>query len=288
MSGVAAGAPVLDLLRPRATAALPLVLDSPHSGLDYPEDFGFACAFEALRRAEDTHVDRLFDFAPDAGATLVAARFPRAYLDANRAADDIDPHLMLEPWPAPTRPSAKVALGKGIVWRLLDDGTPIYARRLAVEEVADRIARCHGPYHAAVRGEVLETARRFGRVLHLNCHSMPSVAAAFTAGVPGTRRPDFVLGDRDGTTCDPALTRRVADRLRDMGHTVAVNDPYKGVELVRANGAPHLGRHSLQLEINRALYMDETTLEPHAGFEPLRRTLRRLLDDLVGFLASAP
>lgn len=279
---------VLDLLRPRETAALPLVLDSPHSGIDYPEDFGYACAFDALRRAEDTHVDRLFDFAPEAGATLVAARFPRAYLDANRAADDIDPHLMAGPWPTPTRPSAKVALGKGIVWRLLDDGTPIYARRLTVEEVEARIARCHAPYHAAVSGEVLRAAQRFGRVLHLNCHSMPSVAAAFTAGVPGTRRPDFVLGDRDGSSCDPRLTRSVAERLRSLGYSVAVNDPYKGVELVRANGAPQLGRHSLQLEINRALYMDETTLEPHAGFEPLRRTLRRLLDDLVAFLATTP
>ena len=263
-----------------------LVLDSPHSGIHYPADFGHACPLAALRVAEDTHVDTLWGFAPARGATLICARFPRTYIDANRGPEEIDLQLLSEPWPGEVVTTGKVKLGKGLVWRILDDGTPIYDRPLRANEVKARIDRCWTPYHEAVRQAIESTAERLGRVIHLNCHSMPSVAAAYSTDFPGEPHPDFVLGDRDGTTADPALTRWMADFLRGRGHTVNVNHPYKGVELVRRHGKPAQHRHSVQLEINKRLYMDEATLETNDGFPRLQATLQAFLDALIAWDAE--
>lgn len=255
----------------------PLVLDSPHSGTDYPADFLHACPRQALRRAEDTHVERLFDFAPGLGASLLAARFPRSYIDANRAADDIDAELLSAPWPGPIRPSAKVRLGKGLVWRTLDDGTPIYARLLPVAELRSRIRSCWAPYHRAVHGAVQAARESHATVLHLNCHSMPAVSSAYSTDFPGLAHADFVLGDRDGSSAAPALTAWIAEHLRGQGFSVSVNHPYKGVELVRLHGQPRVGQHSIQLEVNKRLYMDEDSLAVHAGFASLQAVLHDLL-----------
>ena len=176
--------------------------------------------------------------------------------------------------------SGKAALGKALVWRLLDDGRPIYARRLAVAEVAGRIERCHRPYHAALKRLLDDAHARHGQVLHLNLHSMRAVSGLMGVGGPGQVRPDVVLGDRDGTTCDPALTAFVREVLTGLGYDVRVNDPYKGMELVRAYADPAARRHSLQIELNRRLYMDEATLEPHDRFDRLQSHLMLLLDRL--------
>lgn len=253
-----------------------LVLDSPHSGTRYPDDFVHACPRAALRQAEDTHVDALWGFAPEIGATLVCAQFPRSYIDPNRAAEEIDVELLAEPWPGPVQPSGKVRLGKGLVWRMLDDGTPIYDRPLPVRDVQSRIAHCWAPYHAAVREAVARAARRHGHAILLNCHSMPAVASAYSTDHPWMRHPDFVLGDRDGSTADPALTLWIERFLFSRGYTVGVNHPYKGVEIVRLHGQPAQRRHAVQIEINKRLYMDEATLEPQAGFAALQATLREL------------
>jgi N-formylglutamate deformylase len=176
---------------------------------------------------------------------------------------------------------AKVRLGKGLVWRITDEGLPIYERKLGVEEVRSRIERCWRPYHEAVRAAIETAHARHGYCIHLNCHSMPAVASAYATEFPGLVHADFVIGDREGTSADPALSRRVCDHLRERGYGVEYNHPYKGVELVRRYGDPARHRHSIQVEINRRLYMDERTLEPHEGFEPLKRDLRSLVEMLL-------
>jgi N-formylglutamate deformylase len=258
----------------------PLVLDSPHSGRELPSDFGTVRSELDLRNAEDCYVDRLYLAATARGIPLLAARVSRVYLDVNRDAGDIDPELLDEPPPGAVA-SGKARLGKALVWRTLDDGRPIYARRLAMPEIAARIERCHMPYHRSLKRLLDAAHARFGRVLHINCHSMNPVGGAQGEGGAGRARADFVLGDRDGTTCDPALTAFVRHTLAGMGYDVKVNDPFKGVKLVQAYSNPAAGRHSLQVEINKRLYMDNDTLEPHAGFDALQHNLMRLIDALI-------
>ena len=264
----------------------PLVLDSPHSGAVRPADFDTVLDDAALRTAEDSFVDELYRPATQRGVTLLAAQWSRVYLDVNRLADDIDPELLDAPWPGAVATSGKARLGKALLWRTLDDGRPVYARRLAVAEVQRRIARCHAPYHASLRALLDAAHARFGHVVHVNCHSMNAVAGAQGEGGAGRVRADFVLGDRDGTTCDPALTRFVRDTLAAMGYDVAVNDPFKGVALVQAYSDPARGRHSLQIEINKRLYMDEAARARHDGFAPLQRNLMRLVDALLSWRAA--
>jgi N-formylglutamate amidohydrolase len=265
---------------------VPLVLDSPHSGTEYPEDFLFGVTLEELRQAEDSYVHELYDRGPAAGATLIAARFPRSYIDPNRSLLDIDTSLLDAPWPGPAIATRKTELGIGLIWRVLDSGEPIYARKLSVEEVKHRIVRYHQPYQRAVKEALDDAHGHFGAVWHLNLHSMPSVSGRISEEGPGKARADFVLGDRDGTTCEAAFTALVAEALRAMGYAVKINDPYKGVELVRAFSDPAAGRHSLQLEVNRRLYMDEASREKTPGFEALRHDMGRLLDTVAAYAAE--
>jgi len=264
---------------------LPLVLDSPHSGEWYPDDFDHAPPRSMVRQAEDTHVARLWQHAVAHGATLLEARFPRAYIDANRSVDDIDLALLEDGWPVPVTPSRKSEQGIGLVWRLARGGVPMYARKLTAAEVQGRIDLCWRPYHAELEALLQARRRAYGGVWHINCHSMPAVGDALSDD-PGHERADFVLGDRDGSTCDAAFTQCVADAARGMGYTVAVNDPYKGVELVRRHGRPADNRHSLQIELKRTLYMDEVSLEPHAGYRRRERDLAELTRTLAAFVGE--
>ena len=271
--------------RTEPTAApVPVVLDSPHSGTAYPEDFRPAVPMSALRQAEDAFVDELYACGPRLGATLIAARFPRSYIDPNRSLLDVDTSLIDAPWPGPAATTRKTALGIGLIWRVLDTGEPIYARKLSVDEVRRRITDFHQPYQKAVKDALDATHAHFGAVWHVNCHSMPAVSSAISEEGPGKPRPDFVLGDRDGTTCEPGFTTFVAGLLADMGYDVKVNDPYKGVELVRAFSDPAAGRHSLQIEVNRRLYMDAATLAPNAGYAGLEADLGCLCAALASFV----
>ena len=271
------------VLHPPAAPEIPLVLDSPHSGEHYPDDFGHAPPRAVVRLAEDTHVARLYRRAPEWGATLIEASFPRAYIDANRSLDDLDPDMLDSHWPTPLAVSRKTRQGIGLLWRVARGGEPMYTRKLAVDEVRARIDRWYRPYHAALDAEVDRLRERFGAVWHINCHSMPAVGDA-NADDPGRARADFVLGDRDGTTCDRGFTAVVADTLRAIGHSVAINDPYKGVEIVRRHGRPAEGRHSLQIEVNRRLYMNEETLDPTEGYSELEASLGRLLEALSNYV----
>jgi len=262
------------------------VLDSPHSGIEFPADFNAAVSEFDLRDGEDCFVDDLYAPATEHGIPLLAARAPRTYLDPNRHRGDVDLELLEGAWPHEYVPSGKAAFGKALIWRTLDDGRPIYARRLAVDEVAARIERFHTPYHRALVEQLDAAQSAFGVVYHLNCHSMNSVAGAMGEGGAGSQRADFVLGDRDGTTCDPAFTEFVRATLAAMGYDVKVNDPYKGVELVRAYSAPARGRHRLQVEMNKRLYMDEAMRTRNANFARLQRDLMAMIDAIRDYAAS--
>ena len=262
---------------------VPVVFDSPHSGTDYPEDFDTIVPRLTLRRAEDTHVEALYAAAPDHGATLIAANFPRSYIDANRSLLDIDAALLDSAWPGPINVSRKTEKGIGLVWRMLDTGEAIYTRKLTVAEVQKRIARCYAPYHKAVRDAINGAHKHYGAVWHVNCHSMPAMSSVISEEGPGVSRADFVLGDRDGSTCSPVFTAFVANTLRGMGYDVRINDPYKGVELVRAYSDPAEQKHSLQIEVNRKLYMNEDSRERSAGFDALQRDLTQLVAAIAGF-----
>jgi len=261
--------------------AVPLVLDSPHSGRDFPADFKPIVSQAELREAEDCYVDELYAAAHELGAPLLAATFPRTYVDPNRHAGDVDLELIEGSWPWDYRPSGKARIGKALIWRTLEDGRPIYARKLAPEAVRSRIDRWHAPYHLKLQQMIEESFLEFGKSYHLNCHSMRAVAGRQSDDGEGSVRPDFVLGDRDGTACDPRFTGFVRGVLAGMGYTVKVNDPYKGVELVRAYSDPKAGRHSLQIEVNKRLYMDERTLAKTAGLGKLQKHLGELLRAVV-------
>jgi N-formylglutamate amidohydrolase len=268
-----------------AVPAVPLVLDSPHSGFRFPADFDAVVSELDLRDGEDCFVDQLYLPATELGVPLLAAEVPRTYIDNNRHAGDVDLDLIEGGhWPHPYVPSGKATIGKALIWRTLDDGRPIYRRRLTVDEVVGRIDNVHAPYHRGLQRLLDAAHARFGTVFHLNCHSMNSVAGRMGEGGEGTARADFVLGDRDGSTCDPAFTEFVRATLVAMGYAVKVNDPYKGVELVRAYSDPARGRHSLQVEINKRLYMDEARCVPHAGFDALQRDLGTLIEAVRDYI----
>ena len=260
--------------------AIPLVLDSPHSGNRFPDDFGAQVTESELREGEDIYVDELYAAAPEMGAPLLAALWPRTYLDPNRNAGDVDLDLIEGPWPWDYLPSGKAKVGKALVWRTLEDGRPIYLNKLKPDMVRARIERCHAPYHAAIRELLDASVKRFGKVYHINCHSMRGVAGKMSDDGEGSVRADFVLGDRDGTSCDPAFTELVRRTLAGMGYSVKVNDPYKGVELVRAYSNPKAGRNSLQIEISKRLYVDDGMLQKTPGFARLQRDLGSLLQEI--------
>ncbi len=265
---------------------LPLVCDSPHSGTHYPQDFRAAIPTQRLRAGEDTHIDALWESVPRVGGTLIAANFPRVYIDPNRTLDDLDPDLLDGAWPEPLAPGEKTRLGYGLIWRNMDAATPIYDRKLSLQEVRDRIDRYYRPYHQALSEAVEDTYRRFGAVWHLNLHSMPNNAYERLKIRSPHPLADFVLGDRDGTTCEAGFVGLVASELRALVYPVARNDPYKGVQLIAQIGRPAERRNSLQIEIRRPLYMDEVTRERNGGFDELRANLGRLVERISAYLGE--
>lgn len=258
-------------------AEMPLLIDSPHSGRCYPGDFQTRVAHEVLRGAEDWMVDDLFADAPLEGATLLAARFPRAYIDANRRLDDVDPALVDGTWPEPLNPGPKSDLGIGLFRNRTNDGGPLLAAPLSVEGLRRRIERCWKPYRKVLAETLDGLHARHGAVWHIDVHSMKSVGTAITPDGIGAERPDMVIGDLDGKSCDPAFTAFIAERLIAMGYRIAVNDPYKGAEIIRTHGHPQENRHSLQIEIKRNLYMDEATITANDGYDGLKRNLHQLV-----------
>ncbi len=267
--------PPFDFETPRGAPA-PLVLDSPHSGTVYPAGFSPDIPLDWLRQTEDRHVDELFSEAPAQGAALLKARVARSFIDLNRAEDDLDPRVIAGTGLS-CAPTERALAGHGLV-RTLCRGRPVYPGPLQAGDVLRRITRYYRPYHEKL-GQVLAAARaQCGAVWHLNCHSMPTAAPPVLGGSDG-----IVLGDLDGESCEPEFASFVQAVLRRMGYRVGRNDPYKGGEIVARHGGPARGVHSLQIEISRALYMNEETLKSAPGFARLKRDLTTLLCELRGW-----
>jgi N-formylglutamate amidohydrolase len=269
---------VLDLRQP-PRRAIPLVVASPHSGADYGEDFLAASRLDplTLRRSEDSFVDAIFAAAPDLGAPLLAARFPRAYLDVNREAWELDPAMFSDTLPSFVNGrSPRVRMGLGTIARIVASGEEIYARKLRFAEARQRVDALYHPYHHALRRLVDETEANFGGYLLLDCHSMPS--AASTLG--GQDGADIVLGDCYGAACAPRIVEAARAFLAQRNFTVALNAPYAGGFTTGHYGNPRRGRHALQIEINRAIYMDERRYRQKPGFERLKAEMTGLIAHL--------
>lgn len=250
----------------------PAVFCSPHSGRVYPKAFLEASRLDphTLRKSEDCYVEELFEPVVTLGAPLIAARFPRAYLDVNREPYELDPELFTGRLPdfANTQ-SARVVGGLGTIARIVADSEDIYREHLPISVAFERIERLYRPFHSALADLLETTRRRFGVAVLIDCHSMPSTSI----GQPAGGRPHFVLGDRFGASCDARLTRFIRDVLQSAGYDVQVNRPYAGGFITEYYGNPARGVQSLQLEINRALYLDETTLAKSRDFPKLARAL---------------
>jgi N-formylglutamate amidohydrolase len=263
--------PPFTLLRPTEQLS-PIVFCSPHSGRIYPKAFLEASRLDAraLRKSEDCYVDELFESVVALGAPLIAARFPRAYLDVNREPYELDPELFSGRLPdfANTQ-SARVMGGLGTIARIVADTEEIYRERLPITTAFERIERLYRPFHSALAGLLETTRRQFGMAVLIDCHSMPSASM----GQPIGARPHFVLGDRFGTSCDTKLTRFMREILQASGHEVQINRPYAGGFITEYYGNPTHGIQCLQLEINRALYLDEATLSKSKNFSGLAATL---------------
>ena len=264
---------------------VPLVVDSPHSWLEWPASTPTIAPASALRRTCDAFVDAIWVEATRARVPVLAARFHRAWVDANRARDDIDPAMLAGPWPDALRPSLKSERGQGLIWRDAQPGVPLYAEALAPQDVRQRIEAHHDPYRQELDRLYKAALQSQGWVCHVNAHSMKSVGNAMNDD-NGLQRPDIVLSDRGGTSADPRLVQVLAVSLRARGLQVQINHPYPGGEILRAFGDPARGCHSLQVEIKRSLYMDEATVTPHAGYPRLVEALRHAVDELSAALAG--
>ena len=253
-----------------------LVFASPHSGRVYPEDMMSAAALDAvaIRRSEDAFVDDLIAQAPEFGAAVITAGFARAYIDLNREPFELDPAMFADELPEFARArTARVAAGLGAIARVVSEGQEIYSRKLTFAEARKRIDSAHRPYHQALERLIGEAHAAHGFAILIDWHSMP--AAAAKAG--GRDRPcDIVLGDRFGAACAGVLPTRVERELEALGYRVARNTPYAGGYTTEHYGRPARRTHALQIEINRALYLDETTLCPTPGFERLKSHVERL------------
>lgn len=263
-----------------AAQRVPFVFNSPHSGRAYPARFLAMSRLDAnaIRRSEDCHVDALFSAAVDLGAPMLAANFPRAWLDVNREPWELDPRMFSETLPGHANiRSARVAGGLGTIPRLVGEGQEIYAAKLPFAEAAARIDGVYKPYHDQLKRLLARTHARFGYGVLIDCHSMPSSIRVGDAG----GKPDFIIGDRFGVACAPALSEAAISLLSSMGYSVAYNKPYAGGFITEHYGRPARGLHAVQVEVNRGLYMNERTYERTAGFAALAADLARFCADLM-------
>lgn len=246
----------------------PLVYAAPHSGRHYPSDLKADVDLFSLRRFEDTDVDLLIEAAPEHGATVVAGCYGRAYLDLNRAPDDLDPAMFDEPVPSAPR-NVRIAAGLGLFARFASGGREIYNRKLSWREANHRLLRVHSPYHAQLTTELGKAQSRFGSAVLVDWHSMPSSSAFSGLGSNRSAR-DVVLGDRYGQACRAELVAFAETTLQSLGLSTARNSPYAGGYTTEHHGRPSQNRHALQIELNRALYLDEAQLTRTSNFTALR------------------
>lgn len=265
--------------RPKVWSA-PFVFCSPHSGRVYPRAFVEDSRLDAqtLRRSEDCYVDELFQPVTSLGAPLLAAQFPRAYLDVNREPYELDPELFSEPLPEfANAQSMRVIGGLGTIARVVSDSEEIYDRPIALSSAYERIDRLYRPFHEALSALLDEARKRFGYVVLVDCHSMPSASIS----QPSPMRPDFVLGDRFGISCDGRLTREFRNLAREAGYQTQLNRPYAGGYITEYYGRPNDGQHAIQIEINRSLYLNERTFQRSSDFDRMRTDLMTISMRLI-------
>ena len=261
---------------PRSTG---VIFASPHSGCDYPWSFLRRSVLDerTIRSSEDAFVDRLFAAAPGLGAPLLAARAPRAYVDLNRGADELDPGVIEGVRHVAHNP--RISSGLGVIPRVVANGRAIYRGKIPLAEARARLAEIWTPYHATLQRLLAEARRDFGAAILIDCHSMPHEAIDSIAA--GGRTPDVVLGDRFGAACGPEIVDRIEAAFAGAGLRVARNAPFAGAYVTQHYGRPSRGQHVVQVEIDRALYIDEREIRPSAGFADLRRVLDGVMADLV-------
>ena len=260
-----------------------LICASPHSGSDYPAEFLAASRLDplTLRRSEDSFVDEIFGGAIELGAPLLKARFPRAYLDPNREPFELDPTMFADPLPTYVNSrSPRVQVGLGTIARVVATGEEIYARKLRFADAVSRVDRLYRPYHQALRQLLAATSERFGGYLLIDCHSMPSTGGPTERDFKRSG-VDIVLGDCHGTSCHPSIMETAQRLLSAKGYRVVRNAPYAGGFTTSHYGAPQSRRHAIQIEINRALYMDERNIER----KPFLRRMNGDMLDLMSALA---
>jgi N-formylglutamate amidohydrolase len=258
----------------------PTIFASPHSGREYPAEFLARVVLDrqAIRSSEDAFVDHLFDAAPGHGAPLLAARAPRAFIDLNRAADELDPALIDGILRAPHNP--RVSSGLGVIPRVVAGGRQIYCGKLGIAEAQHRISHFWHPYHAALASLIDETRAAFGSAVLIDCHSMPHEAIEAHSR-PGRPRPDVVLGDRYGVAAGQEVMDRVQAAFEASGLRVVRNAPFAGAYVAQAYGRPSRGVHVVQVEIDRSLYMNEARVEPLPGFAAFREMIGCVVADLI-------
>jgi N-formylglutamate amidohydrolase len=271
--------PPFEIAEPAVWRA-PIIFNSPHSGSVYPDEFLNASRIDlpALRRSEDSFMDELIGGLSDRGFPVVRVHFPRSYVDVNREPYELDPRMFSGRLPsfANTR-SMRVAGGLGTIPRVVGDGQEIYRERLAVDDALARIEAFYKPYHRALRRLINKAHQAFGAVIVVDCHSMPSIGVSRDE----PRRPDLVIGDRYGTSCASLLPDRVEATMRALGYSVGRNKPYAGGFITEHYGNPASGLHAIQLELNRAIYMDERRRERSARFESVMADFVTLADALA-------
>ena len=270
-------ASVVEILAPEKQR-LPVVLASPHSGRCYPDEFLAAARLDplALRRSEDGYVDEIFEAAPRHGAPLLKALYPRAFIDANREAFELDPAMFRERLPDYVNSrSPRVVAGLGTIARVVAQGQEIYREKLRLSDAMQRIEQCYQPYHRALAHLLDETLALFGYCILLDCHSMPSTGEAGSQ-----RHVDFVLGDCHGSACSESLIDTAQAWLAEQGYIVVRNAPYAGGYTTRHYGRPVAGIHAMQIEINRALYMNELNMARKPFLPALRDQMAALVDAL--------
>lgn len=274
--------PAYDIFEPGVQTA-PVVFASPHSGENYPEFFVNGSLLDAytIRRSEDSFVDQLYAAAPAYGAPLICATFPRAFVDPNREPFELDPEMFADPLPDyANQNSPRVAAGLGTIARVVCSGAEIYSGKLRFADALDRINSYYRPYHSALSALIERTRARFGYCVLIDCHSMPSVGGPMDRD-PGRKRVDFVLGDCYGVSCHGGLTDRVHGALVRLGYVVKRNLPYAGGFTTRHYGEPGEGVHALQIEVNRALYMDEERFTKGSDFDRLRAHITAVIESVV-------
>ncbi len=272
-------------VREPAIQTIPFVYNSPHSGRRYPSTFLDESRLDELsiRRSEDHYVDELFAAAPGFGAPLLVAHFPRAYVDVNREPYELDPRMFCDPLPPfANSNSARVVGGLGTIPRIVAENMEIYERRMPLSVAMERIENCYKPYHACLRKLIARTHAMFGFGVLIDCHSMPGNIRVAGSGL----KPDFIVGDRYGTSASGELSQAALQFLEDLGYTAVRNKPYAGGFITEHYGRPARGLHALQIEVNRSIYIDEVTLEKRPDFDVLAGSLAVFMEQMAEFVAD--